>query len=96
MRVQVPPSDTTHFPIFVAFRGECLRADRDVSPEFVLSGQVGDLEPELFVDGCLQRWLGVADDIAQVAQAGDEGQRYARFCRSISRLIWLSVIVLGR
>jgi hypothetical protein len=40
-------SDTTHFPIFVAFRGECLRADRDVGPEFVLSGQVGDLEPEL-------------------------------------------------
>jgi hypothetical protein len=32
-----------------------------------LFGQVGDLEPELFVDGCLQHWLGVADDITQVA-----------------------------
>jgi hypothetical protein len=36
-----------------------------------LSRQVGDLEPELFVDGCLHRWLGVADDVAQVAEAGD-------------------------
>ena len=67
-----PPSDTTHFPIFFAFRGECLRADGDVGSEFVLSGQVGDLEPELFVDGCLHLWLGVLDDVAQVAEAGDE------------------------
>lgn len=28
--------------------------------------------------------------------ATSPGQRYTRFCRSISRLIWLSVIVLGR
>ena len=36
-----------------------------------MSGQVGDLEPELLVDGCLHGGLGVADDVAQVAQAGD-------------------------
>jgi hypothetical protein len=29
-----------------------LHPDRYVGPELVLSGQVGDLEPELFVDGC--------------------------------------------
>jgi hypothetical protein len=68
-----PPSDTTHFPILFAFRCECLRADRHVGPEFVLSGQVGDLEPELFVDGCLHRWLGVVDDVVQIAEAGDQG-----------------------
>jgi hypothetical protein len=38
-----------------------------------LSGQVGDLEAELFVDGCFHWWLGVVDDVAQVAEAGDEG-----------------------
>jgi hypothetical protein len=50
-----------------------LRADRHVSPEFVLSGQVGDLEPELPVDGCLHGGVGGADDATQVAEAGDEG-----------------------
>src|SRR5271165_1358908 len=68
-----PPSDTTHYPIFLRLTCEYLRADRHVGPDFVLSGQVGDLEPELFVDGCLHGGLGVADDVAQVAQAGDEG-----------------------
>ena len=53
LRGSKPPSDTIHFPILFAFRCECLRADRDVGPGFVLSGQVGDLEAELFVDGCL-------------------------------------------
>jgi hypothetical protein len=38
-----------------------------------LFGQVGDLEPELFVDGSLHGGLCVADDVAQVAEAGDEG-----------------------
>ncbi len=37
-----------------------------------MSGQVGDLEAELFVDGGLHRWLGVVNDVAQVAEAGDE------------------------
>jgi len=50
-----------------------LRADRHVSPEFVLSGQVGDLEPELPVDGCLHGGVGGADDVSQVAEADDEG-----------------------
>jgi hypothetical protein len=52
---------------------EYLRADRHVGPEFALSGQAGDLEPELLVDGCLHGRLGVADDVVQVAQSGDEG-----------------------
>src|ERR1700691_1283219 len=72
MGVQVPPSDTTYFPILFAFRDECLRADRHVCPEFVLSGQVSDLEPELLVDGCLHRWLGVMDDVVQIAEASDQ------------------------
>src|SRR5260370_38183597 len=59
-----PPSDTTHCPIFSRLSCEYLRVDRHVGPEFVLSGQVGDLEPELFVDGCLHGCLGVADDVA--------------------------------
>jgi hypothetical protein len=42
------------------------------APEFVLSGQVGDFEPELFVDGCLHRCLGVVDDVVEIAEAGDE------------------------
>ncbi len=37
-----------------------------------MSGQAGDVEPELLVDSCLHGGLGVADDVAQVAQAGDE------------------------
>ena len=36
-------------------------------------GQVGDLEPELFIDGSLHGGLSIADDVAQVAEAGDEG-----------------------
>ena len=52
---------------------ECLRADRHFGPDFVFSGQVGDLEPHLLVDGCLDGGLGVADDVPQVAEAGDEG-----------------------
>jgi hypothetical protein len=52
---------------------EYLRADRHVGPEFVLSGQASDLESELLVDGCLHGGLGGADDVAQVARAGDEG-----------------------
>src|SRR6266567_6834707 len=68
-----PPSDTTHCPILGVFLHECLRADRHVSPDFVFSGQVGDLEPHLLVDGRLDGGLGAADDVAQVAQAGDEG-----------------------
>jgi hypothetical protein len=50
-----------------------LRADRHVGPEFVLSGQVGDLEAELLVDACFHGGVGGADDVAQVAEAGDEG-----------------------
>ena len=38
-----------------------------------MSGQAGDLESELLVDGCLHGGLGVADDVVQVAEAGDEG-----------------------
>ena len=52
---------------------ECLRADRHFGPDFVLSGQVGDLEPHLLVDGCLDGGLGVSDDVPQVAEAGDKG-----------------------
>ncbi len=37
-----------------------------------MSGQVGDLEAELFVYDCLHRWLGVVDDVAQIAEAGDQ------------------------
>lgn len=37
-----------------------------------MSGQVGDLEPELVADGCLGRGLGVVDDVAQVGEAGDQ------------------------
>jgi hypothetical protein len=37
-----------------------------------LSGLEGDLEPELVVDGCLLGGGGVADDVAQVSEAGDE------------------------
>jgi fido (protein-threonine AMPylation protein) len=48
-----PLAAADRLPILFAFWCECLRADRDVSPAFVLSGQVGDLEAELFVDGCL-------------------------------------------
>jgi hypothetical protein len=66
-------SDTTHCPIFLRLACEYLRADRHVGLEFALSGQAGDLEPELLVDSCLHGGLGVADDAAQVAQAGDEG-----------------------
>jgi hypothetical protein len=38
-----------------------------------LPGQVGDLEPELVIDGCLLGGPGAADDVAQVAEGGDEG-----------------------
>ena len=38
-----------------------------------MSGQVGDLEPELLVDGCLYGGIGGADDVTQVAEADDEG-----------------------
>jgi hypothetical protein len=38
-----------------------------------LSGQVGDLEPELLVDSCLHGGVSGADDSTQVAEAGDEG-----------------------
>ena len=38
-----------------------------------MSGLVGDFEPELFVDGCLGGGLSVAEDVAQVVEAGDEG-----------------------
>ena len=38
-----------------------------------LSGQVGDLEPELLVDGCLHGGISGADDVTQVAEADDEG-----------------------
>ena len=68
-----PPSDTTHYPIFACLTCEYLWADRYVGPDFVLSGQVSDFEPELFVDGCLHGGCGIADDVAQVAEASDEG-----------------------
>ncbi len=68
-----PPSDTAHYPILFVFLFEFLRDDRDISPDFVFSGQVRDLEAELLVDGGLDGGLGVADDVAQVAEAGDEG-----------------------
>jgi len=38
-----------------------------------LSGFEGDLEFELVVDGCLLGGPGVADEIAQIAEGGDEG-----------------------
>ena len=38
-----------------------------------MSGQVGDLEPELLVDGCLHGGISCADDVTQVAEADDEG-----------------------
>ena len=38
-----------------------------------MSGLEGDPEPELIVDSCLIGRLGGADDIAQVAETGDEG-----------------------
>jgi hypothetical protein len=60
-------------PIFIRLTCEFLRVDRHVGSEFVLSGQVGDLEPELLVDGCLYGGLGVVDDVAQVAEAGEDG-----------------------
>ncbi len=40
---------------------------------FWLSGQVGDLEPELLVAGCLHGGISGADDVTQVAEADDEG-----------------------
>ena len=49
-----------------------LRADGHFGPDFCLSGLEGDLEPELVVDGCLLGGGGVADDVAQVSEAGDE------------------------
>ena len=68
-----PPSDTTRIPILPYVLYESLRADRYLGPEFVLPGLEGDLESELGVDGCLLGWLGVSDEIAQVAEGGDEG-----------------------
>jgi len=62
--------DTTRIPILLHI---VLRADGYLGPEFGLSGQVGDLEPELVVDGCFLRRSGIADDIAQVAEGSDEG-----------------------
>src|SRR6266536_2034911 len=50
-----------------------LRADGDFGPDFCFSGLEGDLEVELVVDGCLLGGPGVADDVAQVAEGGDEG-----------------------
>src|SRR5689334_19964540 len=67
-----PPSDTTHCPMWGVYLHECLRADRHFGPDFVSSGQVGDLEPHLLIDGCLDGGLGVADDVPQVTEAGDE------------------------
>jgi hypothetical protein len=49
-----------------------LRADGHFGPDFCLSGLEGDLEPELVVDGCLLGVGGVADDVAQVSEAGDK------------------------
>ena len=49
-----------------------IRAERYFGPDFCLSGLEGDLEPELIVDGCFLGGDGVADDVAQVAEAGDE------------------------
>jgi hypothetical protein len=50
-----------------------LRADGHFGPDFCVSGLEGDLEPELVVDGCLLGGGGVADEVAQVSEAGDEG-----------------------
>jgi hypothetical protein len=50
-----------------------LRADGDFGPDFRFSGLEGDLEVKLVVDGCLLGGPGVADDIAQVTEGGDEG-----------------------
>ena len=49
-----------------------IRAERYFGPDFCLSGLEGDLEPELIVDGCFLGGDGVVDDVAQVAEAGDE------------------------
>jgi hypothetical protein len=45
----------------------------DFGPDFRFSGLVGDLGVELVVDGCLLGRRGDADDVAQVAEGGDEG-----------------------
>ncbi len=50
-----------------------IRADSHISPDFAFSGQVGDLEPELIVDGCLRGRVSIADDLIQFAEADDEG-----------------------
>jgi hypothetical protein len=68
-----PPSGTTHYPTFIILTCRFIRADRHVSPDFASSRQVGDLEPELVVDGCLHGGVSVADDFMQVAEADDEG-----------------------
>jgi hypothetical protein len=50
-----------------------LRADGDFGSDFCFSGLEGDLEVELVVDGRLLGGPGFADDVAQVAEGGDEG-----------------------
>jgi hypothetical protein len=67
-----PPSDTTHYPIIIGLTCEYIRADRHVGPDFVLSGQVCDLEPELLVDSCLHGRRSIVDDVTEVTEAGDE------------------------
>src|SRR5215472_2930854 len=64
------PLGHNQYPILVY---ESLRADGYLGPELALSGLDGDLEVELVVDGCLLGGPGVADDITQVAEGGDEG-----------------------
>jgi hypothetical protein len=70
---RVPPSDTTRIPTLLRMLYIVLRADGDFGPDFCFSGLEGDLEPELVVDGCLLGGPGFADDVAQVAECGDEG-----------------------
>ncbi len=63
----------TRIPTLLRMLYIVLRADGHFGPDFCFSGLEGDLEPELVVDGCLLGGGGVADDIAQVAEGGDEG-----------------------
>jgi hypothetical protein len=79
--VRVPGCGQLHVPLRVLPAAPALlrvlyiflRADGDFGPDFRFSGLEGDLEVELVVDGCLLGGPAVADDVAHVAEGGDEG-----------------------
>lgn len=59
-----PPSDTTHCPT--------LRRDVHSGVDQMPARLVGESQVEFLVNACLVGWVGVPDDIAEIAQRVEE------------------------